>query len=335
MRWFIGGGFLIVLILSSACLSYSEVPTTVEPETPAPHFPETPRPTPTLAPFTTPPTMTIACIDGETKHNTCPDGVTTYLNENCVDGEWHQVMYIRDPCEPPPSTTTTSTTIQTPRPTTTSTTIPEADSEPSFEIPKKSAHYESNTPEHEAVLAGIPINAVIDFNFDLVPPSKISILKDDVEYGTGDTIIDEGRLTMRRTMDPKSPDGIYTVYYDACWPDGSCHDGKFQFAIKRAERESYTDLTGQNNVNIDMLEISFKPGKIRIKKGATVTWTNQEDIEHFVNTDSHPAHTYFPEQNSRGLKIGDTYSVTFNEAGVYPYHCSAHASIMTGIIVVE
>jgi hypothetical protein len=44
------------------------------------------------------------CQDGETKDATCPDGVTTYLNENCVDGEWHQVMYIRNPCEPLPIT---------------------------------------------------------------------------------------------------------------------------------------------------------------------------------------------------------------------------------------
>jgi plastocyanin len=238
-----------------------------------------------------------------------------------------------------PTTSTTQknveTTIQTPSPTTTSITIPESDSEPEFSNPKKSGHYESNTPEHSAVLAGVPINVVIDFNFDLAPPSAISIKKDGVEYGIGETVIDEGRLAMRRTIDSNSPDGVYTVIYNACWPDGSCHDGNFQFAIKRAERELYTDLTGQNNVNIDMLDISFKPPNIRINKGATVTWTNQEDIEHFVNTDSHPAHTYFPEQNSRGMIRGDTYSVTFNEAGVYPYHCSAHASIMKGVILVE
>jgi plastocyanin len=239
-----------------------------------------------------------------------------------------------------PAATTSSPTAITPpttSPAPTTTEPPKAKNDiiQEFDLPKKSAHYESNTPEHEAVLAGIPINVVIDFNFDLAPPSSISIKKGETEHGIGETIIDSNKLAMRKTMDPNSPDGIYTVYYNACWPDGSCHDGKFQFAIKRAERESYTDITGQDNINIDMLDISFKPEKIRIKKGATVTWTNREDIQHFVNTDSHPAHTYFPEQNSRGLNIGDTYSVTFNVAGVYPYHCSAHASIMKGVIIVE
>jgi hypothetical protein len=46
----------------------------------------------------------VVCQNGETREATCPDGVTTYLNESCVDGEWHQVMYIRNPCEPLPPT---------------------------------------------------------------------------------------------------------------------------------------------------------------------------------------------------------------------------------------
>ena len=43
------------------------------------------------------------CVDDETKNALCPDGVTTYLSKNCVDGEWHAVMYIRNPCSPLPS----------------------------------------------------------------------------------------------------------------------------------------------------------------------------------------------------------------------------------------
>src|SRR3989344_9474606 len=56
-----------------------------------------------------------------------------------------------------------------------------------FQNPKKSAHYESNTPAHGATLAGVPINVVIDFNFDLAKPSAIQIFHDGTEYGTGET----------------------------------------------------------------------------------------------------------------------------------------------------
>jgi len=40
------------------------------------------------------------CQEGDTRDAVCSDGVTMYLNENCVEGKWHQVMYIRNPCEP-------------------------------------------------------------------------------------------------------------------------------------------------------------------------------------------------------------------------------------------
>ena len=200
---------------------------------------------------------------------------------------------------------------------------------------KKSAHYESNTPEHGATLARVPINVVINFNFDLVAPSEIKIEKDGNEYGQGETLIDENKLAMRRQMDPASPDGVYTVSYKACWPDKSCHDGNFQFAIDRTKSESFEDFTGAKEVTVTLSEIRFKPQNIKITKGTKVTWVNEENVDHYVNTDSHPAHTYFPQQNSRVLSNGDTYSVTFNTPGIYLYHCSAHAENMTGSILVE
>src|SRR3989338_5621939 len=88
-----------------------------------------------------------------------------------------------------------------------------------FDIPKKSAHYESNTPEHGAVLAGVPVNVVIDFNFDLAQPSAISVVYDKTgeEFGTGGTIIDANKLAMRRDKKQEAPDGLYNVDYKACW----------------------------------------------------------------------------------------------------------------------
>jgi hypothetical protein len=62
-------------------------------DTPPPkHFPDSPKPT-----------SQSDCTDGETREATCLDGVTTYLAENCVDGKWATVMYIRNPCETIPS----------------------------------------------------------------------------------------------------------------------------------------------------------------------------------------------------------------------------------------
>ena len=205
----------------------------------------------------------------------------------------------------------------------------------SFGIEKKSAHYESNTPTHGAILAGVPQNVVVNFNFDLAAPSEIKIEKEGMDYGVGQVIIDENKLAMRRQMDLASPDGVYTVNYNACWPDKSCHDGTFRFAIDRTKSQSFEDLTGQKEVTVTLSQIQFKPQNIKIAKGTKVTWINEDNIDHYINTDSHPAHTYFPQQNSRSLGNGDTHSVTFNTAGIYPYHCSAHPQDMAGAILVE
>ena len=207
--------------------------------------------------------------------------------------------------------------------------------ESEFGTPKKSAHYETNTPNHGSTLAGVPINVVIDFNFDLAEPSEIKIEMNGKDYGVGGTVIDENKLSMRRDMDPASPDGIYTVNYNACWPDRTCHDGYFQFAIDRSLSSDSEDMTDQKTVTIRMSDIMFDPKDIKISPGTKVTWINDDEEEHFVNTDSHPAHTYFLEQNSRALGIGDSYSLTFDTAGIYPYHCSAHEASMKGSILVE
>ena len=206
-----------------------------------------------------------------------------------------------------------------------------------FDIPKKSAHYESNTPSHGSVVAGVPINVVIDFNFDLATPSSILILnaKTGEDFGIGSIEIDSNKLAMRKEMKEDSPNGLYNITYKACWPDESCHDGKFQFAIDKTKANEFIDMTGKSEVTINAEQISLKPMKVKISKGTQITWINQDSVQHFVNTDAHPSHTYFSEQNSRALGEEDSFSIVFDKSGFYPYHCSAHASVMKGEILVE
>lgn len=204
-----------------------------------------------------------------------------------------------------------------------------------FSAPKKAAHYQSNAPEHRSVLAAVPVNVVIDFNFDLAQGSSIAITKDGMEYGRGDTVTDANRLSMRRNMDPQAPDGIYTVAYNACWADGSCHNGSFQFAIDRSKRSEFEDMRGKKEVMIKLQNIAFNPKSILISRNTRVTWVNKDSVIHTINTDVHPAHTYYLSQNSKDLTMGQSYSVTFDTPGVYPYHCTPHAKSMKGSILVE
>lgn len=204
-----------------------------------------------------------------------------------------------------------------------------------FEDPKKTPHYESNIPNHGDVIPAAPVNVIINFNFDLSTKSSISILKDGKEYGVGATTVDANKLTLRRKMDSSAPEGIYTVKYTACWPDGSCHDGSFQFAISHSIADSYADLRGKKEVTVKLSGLAFNPKNIVVSKGTKITWTNDEAVGHYVNSDPHAGHNYYPDLNSKLLNKGDSYLITLNSPGYYPYHCSVHADVMTGTIVVE
>jgi plastocyanin len=78
-------------------------------------------------------------------------------------------------------------------------------------------------------------------------------------------------------------------------------------------------------VNID--NFSFGPQTVTVPVGATVTWTNRDDIPHtVVSTDG--------VFKSKVQDTDEKFSYTFTKAGTYPYFCSVHPK-MTGKIVVQ
>jgi plastocyanin len=72
---------------------------------------------------------------------------------------------------------------------------------------------------------------------------------------------------------------------------------------------------------------TFNPQRLTVTAGATVTWTNKDDIPHAIAS----ASALF---RSRALDTDDNYSFTFTTPGTYQYFCSLHPH-MTGTVVVE
>jgi plastocyanin len=99
--------------------------------------------------------------------------------------------------------------------------------------------------------------------------------------------------------------------------------------------EDFTDLKDTKEVTINMIDISFDMPKIIIDAGTTVTWINQDNVGHTVNSDPHPGHDNHPELNSDLLSNGDTFSFTFDKPGLYTYHCTPHYQRMKGSVLVE
>jgi len=78
-------------------------------------------------------------------------------------------------------------------------------------------------------------------------------------------------------------------------------------------------------VKID--NFSFSPAELRVPVGATITWTNRDDIPHtVVSTDK--------VFKSKVLDTDEKYSFTFGTAGTYTYFCSIHPK-MTGKVIVQ
>ena len=153
----------------------------------------------------------------------------------------------------------------------------------------KAPHFIDSTPTHGQILAAAPINAVVNTDFDLMDGSTMQVLLDgDEDYGEGAATIDDNRLALRRAVREEAPDGTYLVTYHACWPDGSCHDGQFGFEVNRSGSADYEDLRGRADVMVSMENIQFSSARIIVSPGTRIVWTNRENVEHFVNTDSHP-----------------------------------------------
>ncbi len=198
------------------------------------------------------------------------------------------------------------------------------------------AHFNDSTPLHEAVFVAQPINVTLNFEVQLTERSTVSVTGEDgQEWTEGPALIEDVSTALKRVLRQGMPDGEYSVRYTACFLDGTCDEGRFSFSIESADLASYLDLRGSAAEEVDMRSLQYAPNRIIISPGTAVTWTNNDSVVHFVNTETHPEHTYFPEQNSLQLFPGDTWTVTFRIPGQYDYHCSAHyPENMVGSIVV-
>ncbi|MFH0711414.1 MAG: plastocyanin/azurin family copper-binding protein [Candidatus Aenigmatarchaeota archaeon] len=91
---------------------------------------------------------------------------------------------------------------------------------------------------------------------------------------------------------------------------------------------------GCQSSTVKIKNFAFTPNILVIKKGMTVTWSNEDSTPHQIASDPHPTHTDLPELVSGILSNGQNYSFTFTKTGTFGYHCHLHPS-MKGTIVVQ
>ncbi len=79
---------------------------------------------------------------------------------------------------------------------------------------------------------------------------------------------------------------------------------------------------------VDIVNFLFEPQEVQVPPGTKVTWTNKDSAPYNVQDLS--------ELNiplSKELKQGETFSITYEKPGEYPYVCGLH-TYMTGTVKV-
>jgi amicyanin len=92
--------------------------------------------------------------------------------------------------------------------------------------------------------------------------------------------------------------------------------------------------TKEKIIATDLVEIksyAYSPRNIKVKKGTTVTWINEDLVPHTVTTS---------DKNKKGpdspiFGKDKKYSFTFNEVGKYDYYCKPHPYMKASVEVID
>jgi plastocyanin len=95
----------------------------------------------------------------------------------------------------------------------------------------------------------------------------------------------------------------------------------------RGGAQTPVEFDGQS-VTIIIKDFDFSPRDATILKGATVTWSNQDKAPHDATDND-------DEWATEVLDDGESGSLTFDEPGVFEYHCSIHPYMKGTLTVTE
>lgn len=90
-------------------------------------------------------------------------------------------------------------------------------------------------------------------------------------------------------------------------------------------------VLADETVKIDIKLFQFKPKELEVKKGTTVTWTNDDAIEHSV-TAGKPGKAA-QDFDSGFFTKGGSFSHTFDATGIFTYFCKRHPNMQATVVV--
>ncbi len=88
------------------------------------------------------------------------------------------------------------------------------------------------------------------------------------------------------------------------------------------------EATATKTYRIDIKDFSFGTEPLTVEAGATIVFTNYDDMEHNAVANDGTFETPL-------LAKGESYSITIDKPGTYDYVCTPHAKFMIGTIIVK
>jgi plastocyanin len=97
-----------------------------------------------------------------------------------------------------------------------------------------------------------------------------------------------------------------------------------------ATTTSSPTTTSTSTGSVVISNFAFGPSTLTVKRGAAITWTNNDTVAHTVTSEGGPVGF-----DSGTLNAGGSFTFMFTDAGTYTYHCSLHSGMAGSIVVTE
>ncbi len=94
----------------------------------------------------------------------------------------------------------------------------------------------------------------------------------------------------------------------------------------RAGSSAQTPFVAPGDVTVDIRGFEYFPRDLTVKAGASVTWTNRDNVPHNATDNGHSWETETLHENDSG-------TLTFPDPGEYTYYCTIHPSMKAKLIV--
>ncbi|MDQ4047938.1 MAG: plastocyanin/azurin family copper-binding protein [Actinomycetota bacterium] len=89
---------------------------------------------------------------------------------------------------------------------------------------------------------------------------------------------------------------------------------------------------GKRSVMVTIASFKFAPDPVKVRKGGTVTFANEDKAPHTAQTDLNPNAAEF---DTKRLELGDENVVTLDKPGRFRYFCAYHRFMEGTVEVVE